>query len=237
MSDTKTGDDKTLSVKTKKTLTLKRPAWSRARCGRTSRMAAPSLSSSRPRSASSARPDEKPEAGPAVALFKPKVRAEGRPWRRSPVVQEAPKAPQTAAERARRHGAERTVERRDGSAPQGARRLESSRGRGSPPRRRRGQAPRRGGRAPPPRARGIRAPPGRGRSAPAGRGRSPPPRRGRSAPPRAAGRELATADDDEEAKPQRTGARRPAEAVSVTPEVAQGRSSRPRARTTAAAAS
>ena len=185
MSDTKTGDDKTLSVTPKKTLTLKRPGMEQGTVrqnfshGRTKSVVVET------KKRKFVKPGEKPEAAP--------------PWRCSSRSRLAASAPgraecrkrrsrhRAAAERGR-HGAERTVDRRDGSAPQRARRLEGSRGRGSPARRRRRQAPRRGRRAPPPRARGIRAPPGRGRGAAAGRGRIPPPRRGRGAPPRAARR-------------------------------------------------
>ena len=184
MSDTKTGDDKTLSVNTKKTLTLKRPGMEQGTVrqnfshGRVKSVVvetkkrkfcqARRQAGSRPR-----RGAVQAEAGPSPVAAAPGAGgAEAADCRRA----------------ACRHGAQRAVERRDGGAPPRARRLEGARGRRSPPRGRGRQAPRRGGRAPPPRARGIRAPPGRGGSAPAGRGRSPPPRRGRGAPPRAAGR-------------------------------------------------
>ena len=185
MSDTKTGDDKTLSVNTKKTLTLKRPGMEQGTVRQNFSHGRVKSVVVETKKRKFARPDEKPEAGSRRGA----VQAEGCACRRAarrPVAGGAQAADCRRA--ARRHGAQRAFERRDGSAPQGARRLEGPRRRRSPPRRRRCQAPRRGGRTPPPRARGIGAPPGRGRSSPAGRGRGAPPRRGRGAPPRAAGR-------------------------------------------------
>ena len=129
MSDTKTGDDKTLSVNTKKTLTLKRPGMEQGTVRQNFSHGRAKSVVVETKKRKFARPDEKPEAGPAVALFKPKP----APSRAAaaPVVQEAPKTP-TAADAARRHGAQRAFERRDGSAPQGARRLEGPRRRRSP---------------------------------------------------------------------------------------------------------
>ena len=87
MSDTKTGDDKTLSVTTKKTLSLK-PA------GVTQGTVRQNFSHGRVKSVvvetkkrKFSRPDEKPEPAPAVNLFKPK------PVQVTPQVQEAPKVP------------------------------------------------------------------------------------------------------------------------------------------------
>jgi translation initiation factor IF-2 len=101
MSDTKTGDEKTLSVNTKKTLTLKRPGVEQGTVrqnfshGRVKQVVVET------KKRKFARPEDKPEAAPAVAIFKPKP----------PVIQ----AP--------------VVERRDGGAPPGARRVEGPRGR------------------------------------------------------------------------------------------------------------
>src|SRR6185436_15126136 len=105
MSDTKTGDEKTLSVTTKKTLTLKRPGMEQGTVkqnfshGRTKSVVVET------KKRKFARPDEKPEAAPAVALFKPRQPA-AAPQTHAPQVQthapqpqEAPRAP-ASAERA-----------------------------------------------------------------------------------------------------------------------------------------
>src|SRR5215218_4158570 len=100
MSDTKTGDEKTLSVNTKKTLTLKRPGMEQGTVrqnfshGRVKQVVVET------KKRKFARPDEKPEAGPAVALFKPKVAPKPAPVAAPPVVQEAPRTPTAAEQRA-----------------------------------------------------------------------------------------------------------------------------------------
>ena len=72
MSDTKTGDDKTLSVTTKKTLTLKRPGMEQGTVrqnfshGRTKAV----VVETKKRKFSV--PGEKPDAAPVVTVFKPK---------------------------------------------------------------------------------------------------------------------------------------------------------------------
>jgi translation initiation factor IF-2 len=93
MSDTKSGDDKTLSVNTKKTLTLKRPGMEQGTVrqnfshGRTKAV----VVETKKRKFSI--PGEKPDAAPAVSVFKPK------PQVAAPVVEETPKPQPTAAER------------------------------------------------------------------------------------------------------------------------------------------
>lgn len=95
MSDTKTGDEKTLSVTPKKTLTLKRPGMEQGTVkqnfshGRTKSVVVET------KKRKFARPDEKPEAAPAVALFKPKQPA-AAPQAQAPQPQEAPRAPASA---------------------------------------------------------------------------------------------------------------------------------------------
>jgi translation initiation factor IF-2 len=92
MSDTKSGDDKTLSVTTKKTLTLKRPGIEQGTVrqnfshGRTKAV----VVETKKRKFSVH--GEKPEVAPAVTVFKPKPQAA------APVVQDARK-PQPTAER------------------------------------------------------------------------------------------------------------------------------------------
>jgi translation initiation factor IF-2 len=92
MSDTKSGDDKTLSVTTKKTLTLKRPGMEQGTVrqnfshGRTKAVVVET------KKRKFSLPGEKPEVAPAVSVFKPKPQAA------APVVQEVRK-PQPAAER------------------------------------------------------------------------------------------------------------------------------------------
>ena len=97
MSDTKTGDDKTLSVNTKKTLTLKRPGMEQGTVRQNFSHGRVKSVVVETKKRKFARPDEKPEAAPAVALFKPKVAAPKVAPAAQPAVQEAPK-PQTAAE-------------------------------------------------------------------------------------------------------------------------------------------
>ena len=179
MSDTKTGDEKTLTVHPKKTLSLKRPGVEQSTVrqnfshGRTKQVVVETKRKF-------GKPGEKPEAAAAISVFAPK------PPGRHPAARRAGGAEDAAAGRALRHGAERPVDERDRGAPPRARRLEGARGRGPPEGDRRRQAPPRGGGAPQARARGIGTPPGRGGSPPEGRGRIAPPRRGRGAPPRAA---------------------------------------------------
>src|SRR3954453_7894355 len=72
MSDTKSGDDKTLSVNTKKTLTLKRPGMEQGTVrqnfshGRTKSVVVET------KKRKFALPGEKPEPAPAISLFKPR---------------------------------------------------------------------------------------------------------------------------------------------------------------------
>jgi len=96
MSDTKTGDEKTLSVTPKKTLTLKRPGMEHGTVkqnfshGRTKSVVVET------KKRKFTRPDEKPEAAPAVALFKPRAPAAAPTQPQAqpqPQPQEAPKAP------------------------------------------------------------------------------------------------------------------------------------------------
>jgi len=93
MSDTKTGDEKTLSVTTKKTLTLKRPGMEQGTVRQNFSHGRVKSVVVETKKRKFARPDEKPEAAAAVQLFKPKTAAP------SPQVQEAPKSA-AAAERA-----------------------------------------------------------------------------------------------------------------------------------------
>ncbi|MBZ0161744.1 MAG: translation initiation factor IF-2 [Notoacmeibacter sp.] len=79
MSDTKSGDDKTLSVTPKKTLTLKRPGTEQGTVrqsfshGRTKAVVVET------KKRKFSRPDEKPEAAPAAASPKPKAEAPAAP--------------------------------------------------------------------------------------------------------------------------------------------------------------
>ena len=101
MSDTKTGDDKTLSVNTKKTLTLKRPGMEQGTVRQNFSHGRVKSVVVETKKRKFARPDEKPEAAPAVALFKPKPVAAPKPVVAAPpVVQEAPKTPTAAEQRA-----------------------------------------------------------------------------------------------------------------------------------------
>ncbi|TIU03219.1 MAG: translation initiation factor IF-2, partial [Mesorhizobium sp.] len=89
MSDTKSGDDKTLSVTPKKTLTLKRPGTEQGTVrqsfshGRTKAVVVET------KKRKFSLPGDKPEPAAApVSVFTPKP-----PVAAAPVVQEAPKAP------------------------------------------------------------------------------------------------------------------------------------------------
>ena len=182
MSDTKTGDDKTLSVNTKKTLTLKRPGIEQSTVrqnfshGRTKSVVVETKKRKFV--------DARREAGAAAVG----VHAEAAP------VAAAPAGAGSAA-RLRRPVAERPGlvlnDLSAGEIEARRRALEGSKVREVEDRQRAIEEAKRRARrrrAPQARARGIRAPPGRGGSPPAGRGRIPPPRRGRGAPPRAARR-------------------------------------------------
>ena len=96
MSDTKSGDDKTLSVTPKKTLTLKRPGIEQSTVrqnfshGRTKSVVVET------KKRKFSLPGDKPEPAAApVSVFTPKPVAAAA----APAVQEAPKAPPPAAER------------------------------------------------------------------------------------------------------------------------------------------
>ena len=104
MSDTKTGDDKTLSVATKKTLTLKRPGMEQGTVrqnfshGRTKAV----VVETKKRKFSI--PGEKPDAAPAVTVFKPKPQVQVGDAAR-------PGGAQAAARRGTlRHGAQRALQ-------------------------------------------------------------------------------------------------------------------------------
>jgi translation initiation factor IF-2 len=94
MSDTKTGDDKTLSVTPKKTLSLKPSGVTQGTVrqnfshGRTKQVVVET------KKRKFSMPGDKPDNAPAVALFKPKA-----PAAAPHVVPETPKAPPPAAER------------------------------------------------------------------------------------------------------------------------------------------
>ena len=191
MSDTKTGDEKTLSVNTKKTLTLKRPGMDQGTVrqnfshGRIKQVVVET------KKRKFARPEDKPEAAPAVAIFKPKP-----PVVVQAPVQEAPK-PVVSAERsgvvlnqlsndemeARRRALEgskvREVEERRRAAEDARRRTEEEERR----RREREESARRQAEE---EARLL------------AEAEAAPPRRGGSAPPRAADRESAVVEDDAE---------------------------------------
>jgi translation initiation factor IF-2 len=91
MSDTKTGDDKTLSVNTKKTLTLKRPGMEQGTVrqnfshGRTKSVVVET------KKRKFSRPDEKPEAAPAAQVFKPRPAAAPAPAPAPAPVRETPR--------------------------------------------------------------------------------------------------------------------------------------------------
>ena len=184
MSDTKSGDDKTLSVNTKKTLTLKRPGVEQGTVrqnfshGRTKSVVVETeaqIRHARREAGSRARCSRRsPQPAPAPAPAKP-------------VTQEARRS---AAALRSRSGPNLVLNELSAGEIEARRRaLEGSKVREVEDRQRadrRRQAPPGRRRAPQARARGIRAPSGRGGSPPAGRGRIAPPRRGRGPPPRAA---------------------------------------------------
>ncbi len=97
MSDTKSGDDKTLSVTPKKTLTLKRPGTEQGTVrqnfshGRTKQVQVEI------KKRKFSMPGDKPEPV-AASVFTPKPAA-AAPVAAAPVVQEAPKAPPPPPER------------------------------------------------------------------------------------------------------------------------------------------
>ncbi|MBA3447198.1 MAG: IF-2-associated domain-containing protein, partial [Pseudaminobacter sp.] len=90
MSDTKSGDDNTLGVNTKKTLTLKRPGIEQGTVrqnfshGRTKSVVVET------KKRKFAMPGEKPEAAAAVSVFTPKPQAPAAPA--TPVAPKAPPA-------------------------------------------------------------------------------------------------------------------------------------------------
>ena len=94
MSDTKSGDDKTLSVNTKKTLTLKRPGMEQGTVrqnfshGRTKSVVVET------KKRKFSLPGEKPEAAPAPVTLKPRVQQPAAPQPAAPV---APPPPRPAA--------------------------------------------------------------------------------------------------------------------------------------------
>src|ERR1700752_2765725 len=99
MSERKTGEDKTLSVNSKKTLTLKRPGMEQGTVRQNFSHGRVKSVVVETKKRKFARPDEKPEVAPAVALFKPRAPA-AAPQPQSPPQpqpqpqpQEAPKAP------------------------------------------------------------------------------------------------------------------------------------------------
>ncbi len=94
MSDTKTGDEKTLSVNTKKTLTLKRPGLEQGTVRQNFSHGRVKSVVVETKKRKFTRPDEKPEASPAAQLFKPKPAAQA-----APQVQETPKPVPVVAER------------------------------------------------------------------------------------------------------------------------------------------
>ncbi len=89
MSDTKSGDEKTLTVNPKKTLTLKRPGIEQSTVrqnfshGRTKSVVVETKRKF-------VKPGEKAEASPALSVFKPKAQTAAAA---APAVQEAPQAP------------------------------------------------------------------------------------------------------------------------------------------------
>jgi translation initiation factor IF-2 len=213
MSDTKSGDDKTLSVNTKKTLTLKRPGMEQGTVrqnfshGRTKAVVVET------KKRKFSMPGEKPDAAPAaVSLFKPKPQAAAP----APVVQEAPK-PQPAAERsgmvlnelsneemeARRRALEgskvREVEERKRAAEEAKRRAEDDERR----RREREESARRQAEE---EARLQAEAEARRRAEEEARRRAP------------LAAELVSVDDEEDVKPKRSGAGAPVRRI-ATPEV------------------
>jgi len=221
MSDTKSGDDKTLSVTPKKTLTLKRPGLEQGTVrqnfshGRTKSVVVET------KKRKFSLPGDKPESV-APTVFTPKPAA-AAPVAAAPVVQEAPKAPPPSPERsgmvlnelsrgemeARRRALEgskaREAEDRQRAQEEGKRRAEEEERR----KRERDESARRQAEE---EARLQAEAESRRRAEEEARRRAP------------LAAEVATADDEEEAKPRRSGAGGAASAPArrlVTPEVAR----------------
>jgi len=221
MSDTKSGDDKTLSVTPKKTLTLKRPGLEQGTVrqnfshGRTKSVVVET------KKRKFSLPGDKPEPV-APTVFTPKPAA-AAPVAAAPVVQEAPKAPPPSPERsgmvlnelsrgemeARRRALEgskaREAEDRQRAQEEGKRRAEEEERR----KRERDESARRQAEE---EARLQAEAESRRRAEEEARRRAP------------LAAEVATADDEEEAKPRRSGAGGAASAPArrlVTPEVAR----------------
>jgi translation initiation factor IF-2 len=214
MSDTKSGDDKTLSVTPKKTLTLKRPGMEQGTVrqnfshGRTKAVVVET------KKRKFSLPGDKPEPAAAPSVFTPKPVAAA-----APVAQEAPKAPPPPAERggmvlnelsrgemeARRRALEgskvREVEDRQRAQEEAKRRAEDEERR----KREREESARRQAEE---EARLQTEAESRRRAEEEARRRAP------------LAAELATVDDDEDVKPKRTGAGAPVRRP-VTPEVAR----------------
>src|SRR5690606_1595186 len=72
MNDTKTGDDKTLSVNTKKTLTLKRPGMEQGTVRQNFSHGRSKSVVVETKKRKFSRPDENPEAAGAAQVFKPR---------------------------------------------------------------------------------------------------------------------------------------------------------------------
>lgn len=216
MSDTKSGDDKTLSVTPKKTLTLKRPGMEQGTVrqnfshGRTKAVVVET------KKRKFSLPGDKPEPAAApVSVFTPKPVAAAA----APAVQEAPKAPPPAAERggmvlnelsrsemeARRKALEgskaREVEDRQRAQEEAKRRAEEEERR----KREREDSARRQAEE---EARLQTEAESRRRAEEEARRRAP------------LAAELATPDEDEDVKPKRAGAGAPVRRL-VTPEVAR----------------
>lgn len=214
MSDTKSGDDKTLSVTPKKTLTLKRPGMEQGTVrqnfshGRTKAVVVET------KKRKFSLPGDKPEPAAAPSVFTPKPVVAA-----APVVQEAPKAPPPPVERsgmvlnelsrgemeARRRALEgskvREVEDRQRAQEEAKRRAEDEERR----KREREESARRQAEE---EARLQTEAESRRRAEEEARRRAP------------LAAELATVDDDEDVKPKRTGAGAPVRRP-VTPEVAR----------------
>lgn len=213
MSDTKSGDDKTLSVTPKKTLTLKRPGMEQGTVrqnfshGRTKAVVVET------KKRKFSLPGDKPEPAAAPSVFTPKPVVAA-----APVAQEAPKAPPPAERggmvlnelsrgemEARRRALEgskvREVEDRQRAQEEAKRRAEDEERR----KREREESARRQAEE---EARLQTEAESRRRAEEEARRRAP------------LAAELATVDDDEDVKPKRTGAGAPVRRP-VTPEVAR----------------
>ena len=95
MSDTKTGDDKTLSVNTKKTLTLKRPGTEQGTVRQNFSHGRSKAVVVETKKRKFSMPGEKPEAAAAAPIFKPKPQpAAPQPQQQRPQQQQ--RAPQPA---------------------------------------------------------------------------------------------------------------------------------------------